>query len=292
VKPEKMSSEDLDFELSQALSASRAEKVRAHIAAVEAERDALARFKAYVHERMDAAGVATHPDGEHSKAGCRIGDRFDALLAERDALRALVCPTPSTVQGPHKLGTNSASVVFAPGACEGPPCEREARTVGQHRIGCPAGSLVGHIVVPESFERDTSPTRADSEALCCKGPDGPGEPTTAEAFATVREEVDALTSAANMPETFRKVVGLLSLLERRMGAMGRALALVREAHYPPSDDHDTSGCRCVQCTVRDALTDAPPVFTREEVERAVRQHTGDSLDLAEAVTETLTAMRR
>lgn len=41
----------------------------------------LQAFKDYVHERLDEAGIPTHPDGEHSKAGCRIGDRLDIALA-------------------------------------------------------------------------------------------------------------------------------------------------------------------------------------------------------------------
>lgn len=52
---------------------------------IEAERDALMAFKAYVHTRLDDAGVPTHPEGPHSAAGCRIGDRLDIVLAERDA---------------------------------------------------------------------------------------------------------------------------------------------------------------------------------------------------------------
>lgn len=44
----------------------------------------LRRFKDYVHKRLDDAGIPTHPEGEHSKHGCRIGDRLDiALLADR-----------------------------------------------------------------------------------------------------------------------------------------------------------------------------------------------------------------
>lgn len=45
------------------------------------ERDALSAFKAYTHQRLDDAGVPTHPEGPHSKAGCRIGDRLDIALA-------------------------------------------------------------------------------------------------------------------------------------------------------------------------------------------------------------------
>lgn len=49
------------------------------------ERDKLAAFKKFVHDRLDAADVPTHPDGPHSKEGCRIGDRLDGLIGERNA---------------------------------------------------------------------------------------------------------------------------------------------------------------------------------------------------------------
>ncbi len=52
----------------------------------------LAAFKEYCHKRMDDAGVPTHPAGEHSAAGCRIGDRFDILIGERDRLAAALQP--------------------------------------------------------------------------------------------------------------------------------------------------------------------------------------------------------
>ncbi len=45
---------------------------------------ALRRFKAYVHGRLDEAGVPTHPEGEHSAAGCRVGDRLDIALRGYD----------------------------------------------------------------------------------------------------------------------------------------------------------------------------------------------------------------
>lgn len=51
----------------------------------DAEIVRLQAFKDYVHARLDAAGIPTHPDGEHSKAGCRIGDRLDIALARRGA---------------------------------------------------------------------------------------------------------------------------------------------------------------------------------------------------------------
>lgn len=50
----------------------------------------LERFKTYVHQRLDEAGIPTHPDGPHSKEGCRVGDRLDILIqseaqADREA---------------------------------------------------------------------------------------------------------------------------------------------------------------------------------------------------------------
>ncbi len=47
----------------------------ANIQALARERDALAKFKDYVHERMDHAGVPTRPDGPTARrgAGSRIG---------------------------------------------------------------------------------------------------------------------------------------------------------------------------------------------------------------------------
>lgn len=58
-------------------------RLLSHITALEAEKAALQAFKDYVHQRLDEAGIPTHPDGEHSKAGCRVGDRLDLALAAR-----------------------------------------------------------------------------------------------------------------------------------------------------------------------------------------------------------------
>lgn len=40
----------------------------------------LRNFKAYVHERLDKAGVPVDPPSPHREAGCRIGGRLDAVL--------------------------------------------------------------------------------------------------------------------------------------------------------------------------------------------------------------------
>lgn len=56
----------------------------AQVAALIAERDKLAEFKAFVHKRLDDAGVPTDPPGEHRDAGCRIGQRLDVLFAREN----------------------------------------------------------------------------------------------------------------------------------------------------------------------------------------------------------------
>lgn len=60
-----------------------------HIAlkALIAERDQLAKFKAYVHRRLDKAGVPVDPPSAHREHGCRIGGRLDALIGDRDNAR-------------------------------------------------------------------------------------------------------------------------------------------------------------------------------------------------------------
>lgn len=69
------------------------------VARLVAERDALANFKAYVHQRLDDAGVPIDPDSPHKAAGCRIGGRLDFVLAERDAARAELALTRCCICG-------------------------------------------------------------------------------------------------------------------------------------------------------------------------------------------------
>ena len=49
--------------------------------------EALQAFKDYVHRRLDAAGIPTHPEGDHSAAGCRVGDRLDIALGDAERLQ-------------------------------------------------------------------------------------------------------------------------------------------------------------------------------------------------------------
>jgi hypothetical protein len=57
-------------------------------APVEEQVAKLQAFKDYVHQRLDEAGIPTHPDGEHSKEGCRVGDRLDIALRTEAEVRA------------------------------------------------------------------------------------------------------------------------------------------------------------------------------------------------------------
>jgi hypothetical protein len=81
------------------------------------------------------------------------------------------------------------------------------------------------------------------------------EPSTAEAFATVREAV------GGWPETFREVTWILSLLERRMGALVRVAEGVLSIERCQPD--------WLKAEARSALTDTPPVFTLEETSDTV-----------------------
>ncbi len=61
---------------------------RAHI---EQPAHDLQKFKDYVHKRLDEAGIPTHPDGEHSKHGCRVGDRLDIALSKQPVVSLDEC---------------------------------------------------------------------------------------------------------------------------------------------------------------------------------------------------------
>jgi hypothetical protein len=93
----------------------------------------------------------------------------------------------------------------------------------------------------------------------CHPPASP-EPTTAEACATVRAWVEDKTHRA--PESWRAATEALSLLERRMGAIVDAARELLETTGDPRYEPD------VFVQLRAALTDAPPVFTLEEVRNA------------------------
>lgn len=77
---------------------------------------ALRNFKAYVHERLDEAGVPEYPGGIHSLAGCRVGDRLDLLIGDRDEAKRAYAAAPSFIEKAirdDKFGTEIAEAVKA-----------------------------------------------------------------------------------------------------------------------------------------------------------------------------------
>lgn len=114
------------------------------------------------------------------------------------------------------------------------------------------------------------------------------EPTTETLFATVREELTGIEQQAHdlglwkLSERTRDTLAAIALLERRMGATERAarplLKLVRGECGPVG--------RAMADALDAAFTDAPPVFTPEEVVRAVREYTGSEM-VAEDVRDAL-----
>ena len=57
------------------------ESLTASLAEKEREVEALAKFKAYVHKRLDEGSVPANPEPpNHALQGCRIGDRLDWLF--------------------------------------------------------------------------------------------------------------------------------------------------------------------------------------------------------------------
>lgn len=126
--------------------------------------------------------------------------------------------------------------------------------------------------------------------------DAPPEPTTAEAFAALHRTLKAFTSEAH------PVFAEVAMLERRMGAMTRALTAFVRGMDSSEQGQDLENARLL---ADEALTDAPPVFTLEEVEALERvtcecpwrvEATRDDKHAAGCaggrVRETIAAMRR
>lgn len=92
----------------------------AEIARLRGRCDHLERFKAYVHGRLDSAGVPADPESSHKAEGCRIGGRLDLVLA-----RWVGPPSPAT----HGEGPSGGS---ASGIYARPDGDRKADAPGLH----------------------------------------------------------------------------------------------------------------------------------------------------------------
>lgn len=63
------------------------------------EVESLRKFKAYVHRRLDEAGIPEDPDSPHKAEGCRIGGRLDLVLARWPQDNAVAVASPAAA--PH-----------------------------------------------------------------------------------------------------------------------------------------------------------------------------------------------
>lgn len=108
------------------------------------------------------------------------------------------------------------------------------------------------------------------------------EPTTAEAFANTRAGLERLAYLTNDSGPLAD----LTLLKRRLGAVARALTTALRV----AEIGDTMSAGQIQA-LRLALTDAPPVFTLEEVEGAMAADGHNAEDIANVV-RCLATLRR
>jgi hypothetical protein len=72
--------------------------------------EALQKFKAYVHDRLDKMGIPVDPESPHKAAGCRIGGRLDvveALQSENTRLLERV----KELETAHKLDLADAQFI-------------------------------------------------------------------------------------------------------------------------------------------------------------------------------------
>lgn len=125
----------------------------------------------------------------------------------------------------------------------------------------------------------------------------PPAPTTSEAFAATCRPLAVVAHGGGIStDDAHRALAALSLLERRMGAQEAAIRrLIRDAERQDSMPETTNehGERMVRVqwvlveSLRAALTDAPPVFTLEEIREALGR--GSTVDEVVAI---LTALRR
>jgi hypothetical protein len=302
------------------------EMIRAHISALTAERDEA--NVAWAREAADAVALREHTqalekeasDVRASRAGWRAkaehSERHLAAIRQRaedvDVL-AKVGEVCAVMGSPHSkwdddihadiaqrgvvflvrdVALGVARHLLGEDATEPVPDTKALHCCGTrtgiHTTACPTVAVLAPLGVAPPSEIDG----LEGEMMERPTPrhDGPcehgvpcSEPTTAEAFATVR----TLVTGVPRGQEVSSVEGerILSLLERRMGAMAWAMREV--LMYP---DHRTTAGGVARKHLRSALTDAPIVFTLEEVEKVLAAYVSpSSLDEARSY---LSSMRR
>jgi hypothetical protein len=317
MKPEKMTDDDV----AQALEdvsvpwEKQAQRIRAHIAALEAERERWEQTTMSLQNLLKRSGAEVREltmdrDRLLEQRGA-IATNLGEARTERDALRERVqaleldiemeraeCERASDSDDDHlrRLQEAESRLAAIRQRAANTSTMAEAAKVRLARgealsdvVDALARFIVGD--APEVCAETSSPCRSGgttyaSEAMgedcdncgepLCKH--GTIEPTTVEAFATAR---DMLLMHYDPDET---CMHHLSLLERRMGAMAQRLNAScplchGKGEYLPSCsmcqdstwDHECPGPVKCEHETHAALTDAPPVFTLEEVEKAFNE---------------------
>ena len=266
--------------MNQAWTHEEQESVLAHIAALTAERD-------------EALGAVV------SEADALLG-RVQALEADLEDKRALANKWMRSAQGlhgslaatrqragdarrmaetlpPEKMGLVQRAIDRIVGDdAPGPMTDEEARRL------CKAVGIDTAAGLAKCMEMVRAAQRPNASDLSPQAETGV-EPTTAEAFATVR---DMSKEHVDDDEARCLIQGNLSLLERRMGALAGALAYMAEV-VEEVRDGKRALTDLVTLPAHVALTDAPPVFTLAEVEAAMTGIYGPA-----PVLERLRALRK
>lgn len=245
------------YSITHTWSAQAADDLRAHIAAVTAERD-------------EARGAMVLAANERDA----LRERVREVERERDQWRE----SRYIAAGERHVAESRLSAIRQR-AGESEWVEGLTRKHGVH-------AAIRYIVGDDATAQTCGNCEDVQPETCATHP----EPTTAEAFATVREAL-ALVEAGSVDDvgTYYGAHDSLSLLECRMGAQARILAKWHTDLLSVNPEFNDPAYN--------ALADAPPVFTLEEVTHAM-QHAGSDMlgddtmaDFRDYVRERLTALR-
>lgn len=282
MKPEKLTSEELETELPLCGGAYAVRRLRAHIAALEAERDE------WRQRWQDEDNAARHAREANQAERQRALDAEAALVAIRqraEAEKRMVTVQPLHIAG---LVTRVIDRILGAGEVSAPSAVDPLHPNGRCTCTC-AGEG----------------TCAWCEAAARQGQDAMSAPATADAFAKVLTTLEACRIFINGPlgtqaaelrdaEIPAAIADLVSL-ERRMGALARA---IQDA---PHGETRRSGRNALvmtcDCWKSRALTDAPPVFTLEASKAsdaaygAVFRIYGDATRARQVADEVLAALR-
>jgi hypothetical protein len=299
--------------------------VRAHIAALTAERD-----EAQTHAKACAKQAA---DAEEEVVALRyrvkvLGACNAELIKERNAaeshlaaIRQWAHPDPTTPDAEWWDGYGDAKQEVRDLLGDDAPAPSEplhccGTTTGVHLRDCPTVEALSPLGMAPPSEMDglrgeMVERNPDLSALLIGRHDvvdgtQPPAPTTTEALATLKRfngrhdtQCGSLIGPVPCDCGAEGRMAALSLLERRMGAQAKAIRDLREVAFTgPSEVKGAPGGesfwdwkeRIRRETEAAALADAPPVVTLEEVARVVSPYLGN-LGTGE-VLKALTALRR